>query len=73
MVVSETTNLLRQKIIKILGLLIFIRLGLYIPVPGVDLDIFFSKSDTKSIIWFCKKFNRKFFFRHWVTRYFTVY
>ena len=40
MVISETKNLLKQKIFKILGLLIFIRLGLYIPVPNVDLDIF---------------------------------
>lgn len=40
MVISETTNLLKQKIFKILGLLFFIRLGLYIPVPCVDLDIF---------------------------------
>jgi preprotein translocase subunit SecY len=40
MAISETTSLLRQKIFKILGLLFFIRLGLYIPVPCVDLDIF---------------------------------
>ena len=40
MVASETINLLKQKIFKILGLLVLIRLGLYIPVPGVDLDIF---------------------------------
>jgi preprotein translocase subunit SecY len=40
MTISETTSLLRQKIFKILGLLFFIRLGLYIPVPCVDLDIF---------------------------------
>jgi len=37
---SETINLLRKKIIKILGFLTLIRLGLYIPVPNVDLDIF---------------------------------
>ena len=40
MEVSETINLLRKKILKIFGLLILIRLGLYIPVPNVDLDIF---------------------------------
>jgi preprotein translocase subunit SecY len=40
MVKTETTNLLKQKIFKILGLLFVIRLGLYIPVPSVDLDIF---------------------------------
>ena len=37
---SETINLLKNKILKILGLLTLIRLGLYIPVPNVDLDIF---------------------------------
>jgi preprotein translocase subunit SecY len=40
MVGSETTNLLKQKILKILGLLILVRLILYIPVPEIDLDIF---------------------------------
>jgi preprotein translocase subunit SecY len=37
---SETITQLQQKIVKILGLLFLIRLGLYIPVPNVDLDIF---------------------------------
>ena len=37
---SETLNLLLKKIRKIFGFLILIRLGLYIPVPNVDLDIF---------------------------------
>jgi len=37
---SETISLLQQKIIKILVLLLLVRLGLYIPVPNVDLDIF---------------------------------
>lgn len=40
MEVSETINLLKQKILKIFGFLILIRLGLYIPVPSIDLDIF---------------------------------
>lgn len=40
MEISETTNLLQKKILKILGFLTLIRLGLYIPVPNVDLDIF---------------------------------
>jgi preprotein translocase subunit SecY len=40
MKISETTTLLQTKITKILGLLLLIRLGLYIPVPNVDLDIF---------------------------------
>ena len=37
---SETVTLLRNKILKILFLLLLVRLGLYIPVPGVDLDIY---------------------------------
>jgi preprotein translocase subunit SecY len=37
---SETINQLQKKIFRILGLLFLIRLGLYIPVPNVDLDIF---------------------------------
>jgi preprotein translocase subunit SecY len=37
---SETISLLQQKVIKILVLLLLVRLGLYIPVPNVDLDIF---------------------------------
>jgi preprotein translocase subunit SecY len=40
MEISETINLLRKKILKIFGFLILIRLGLYIPIPNVDLDIF---------------------------------
>jgi preprotein translocase subunit SecY len=40
MAVSETISLLQKKIVKIFGLLILVRLGLYIPVPNVDLDIF---------------------------------
>jgi len=40
MKISETTTLLQAKITKILSLLLLIRLGLYIPVPNVDLDIF---------------------------------
>ena len=38
--ISETTTLLQTKITKILSLLLLVRLGLYIPVPNVDLDIF---------------------------------
>jgi preprotein translocase subunit SecY len=37
---SETITLLQKKFLKIFGYLIFIRVGLYIPVPNVDLDIF---------------------------------
>ncbi len=54
MTVSETTNLLRIKILKILGLLVLIRLGLYIPVPNVDLDIFTQNQITNPIFGFAK-------------------
>ena len=40
MEISETINLLQKKIFRISGFLILIRLGLYIPVPNVSLDIF---------------------------------
>jgi len=40
MEVSETINLLKKKILRIFSFLILIRLGLYIPVPSIDLDIF---------------------------------
>ena len=40
MEISETISLLQKKILKIFGFLILIILGLYIPVPSVDLDIF---------------------------------
>lgn len=40
MKISETNTLLQTKITKILSLLLLVRLGLYIPVPNVDLDIF---------------------------------
>ena len=54
MVVSETTSLLKQKIFKILGLLIAIRVGLYIPVPGVDLDIFSQSQQANPLFSFAK-------------------
>jgi preprotein translocase subunit SecY len=54
MVISETKNLLKQKIFKILGLLIFIRLGLYIPVPSVDLDIFSQNQVANPLFGFAK-------------------
>ena len=37
---AESLDLLKQKIIKILAFLIVVRLAIYIPVPGIDLDIF---------------------------------
>ena len=54
MVISETRSLLRQKIFKILGLLIFVRLGLYIPVPCVDLDIFSQNQAINPLFGFAK-------------------
>lgn len=54
MVISETISLLRQKIFKILGLLIFVRLGLYIPVPCVDLDIFSQNQAINPLFGFAK-------------------
>ena len=54
MVISETTSLLRQKVFKILGLLIFVRLGLYIPVPCVDLDIFSQNQAINPLFGFAK-------------------
>jgi preprotein translocase subunit SecY len=51
---SETTNLLKQKILKILGFLILIRLGLYIPVPNIDLDIFAQNQVTNPFFGFAK-------------------
>ena len=50
MIVSETTNLLKQKITRILTFLLVIRLGLYIPVPGVDLDLFAQSSGTNTLL-----------------------
>ena len=49
MEVSETINLLQKKILKIFGLLILVRLGLYIPVPNVDLDIFAQSQGTNPL------------------------
>jgi preprotein translocase subunit SecY len=37
---SKTRDLLKGKILKILTLLLLVRLGLYVPVPGVDLSLF---------------------------------
>jgi len=51
---SETINLLKQKIFKILGLLILVRLGLFIPVPNVDLDVFAQSQGTNPLFGFAK-------------------
>ena len=54
MATSETLNLLKKKIIKILGFLILIRLGLYIPIPNIDLDIFSQNQITNPLFGFAK-------------------
>ena len=54
MAVSETANLLKMKILKILSLLILIRVGLYIPVPNVDLDIFTQNQITNPVFGFAR-------------------
>ena len=46
---SETTALLKAKITKILFLLLLVRLGLYIPVPNIDLDLFSQNQNTNPI------------------------
>lgn len=45
---SKTITYLKSKITKIVFLLMLVRLGLYIPIPNVDLDIFTqNQMDTK--------------------------
>jgi preprotein translocase subunit SecY len=51
---SETIALLKAKITKILFLLLLVRLGLYIPVPNVDLDIFSQNQNMNPIFGFAK-------------------
>ena len=46
---SETISLLRSKIVKILTLLLLIRLGLYIPVPNIDLNLFESSKNSNIV------------------------
>ena len=45
---SETASILRGKIFKILTILLLVRLGLYIPIPNIDLDIFSQNQVTNS-------------------------
>ena len=54
MEVSETINLLQKKISRILGLLILVRLGLYIPVPNIDLDIFSQNQEVNPMFGLAK-------------------
>jgi len=51
---SETEALLKAKVTKILVLLLLVRLGLYIPVPNVDLDIFTQNQSLNPIFGFSK-------------------
>ena len=51
---ATTRELLRNKIVKILSLLLLIRLGLYIPIPKVDLDILSQSGNVNSIFGFAK-------------------
>ena len=51
---AVTKNLLRDKIIKILSLLLFVRLALYIPVPGVEFDIFTKSQNLNPMFGFAK-------------------
>jgi len=62
MTTSKTIRLLRKKFLKIFGFLILIRLGLYIPVPGVDLDIFAQTQSTNSFPGLIKNFIGSSFF-----------
>jgi preprotein translocase subunit SecY len=51
---SDTTILLQKKITKIIGLLLLVRLGLYIPVPNVDLNIFSQSQEVNSMFGFAR-------------------
>ena len=51
---SETIALLRKKIIKILSLPLLVRLGLYIPVPNIDLDIFSQQQNVNPMFGFAR-------------------
>jgi len=51
---SETLNLLKNKLAKIFGFVILIRLGLFVPVPGVDLDIFAQSQTINPLFGFAK-------------------
>ena len=51
---SKTRDLLKGKILKILTLLLLVRLGLYVPVPGVDLNIFDQGQALSSMFSFAK-------------------
>ena len=51
---STTRTQLKNKIVKILTLLLLVRLELYIPVPGLDLDIFAQNQNLNPMFGFAK-------------------
>ena len=54
MISSQTTISLKNKILKILFLLLLVRLGLYIPIPNIDLDIFTQGQNVNSMFGLAK-------------------
>jgi len=54
MIQSETITALRKKITKILFLLLLVRLGLYIPIPNIDLDIFSEGANLNPMFGFAR-------------------
>ena len=57
---STTRTLLKNKIVKILTLLLLVRLGLYIPVPGLDLDIFAQSQNLNPMFGFAKTLSQNY-------------
>ena len=51
---SETSIKKKKKITKILLLLLLVRLGLYIPVPNIDLDLFSQNQSVNPVFGFAK-------------------
>jgi preprotein translocase subunit SecY len=51
---SKIVTSLRSKIFKILGLLLLVRLGLYIPIPNIDINLFESSNNTNIVFGFAK-------------------
>jgi preprotein translocase subunit SecY len=51
---SKKTDLLQAKVLKILTLLLLVRFGLYLPVPGVDPNIFDQGQALSSMFSFAK-------------------
>ena len=51
---EDTLKLLQEKITRILGYLLLIRLCLYIPIPGLDLDIFSQQQNLNNMFGFAR-------------------